>query len=431
MSNLLDEKWLENLPDPVADNMSKLNAEVIKVICERIKYFGDLRPTEVKKLTNSLEFLGGDMRTIERIIKKYTNLSKKEIEDIFETAARENDEFAKRYYQHRGVEPITHTSNEYLQNILRAITDTSLGNMTNLSDTYGFKFAGQKATTLRRTYTRVIDRAIYEVQTGITDYNTAIRKFVKELSDSGVRIVEWDSGYSRRVESAARMNILDGVRRLNQEMMLYHGEQYGSDGIELSAHALSAPDHLPVQGRQFSNVEFNNMQNGLACTDVNGNVYDGFERPIGEWNCKHFAFPIVIGVSEPTYTDEQLKDMQKNSVEKYDATQKMRQLETNLRKLKERRMAFSSAGNELDAVRTQREINLKTKEYKQFCADNGITPQTERANVDGYKRISVSSNALTNGENRNIIESYKGRTLKINNNAQISQDVISKVEGCH
>ena len=68
MSNLLDEKWLESLPEPVVDNMEKLNAKVIKVICERIKYFGDLRPTEVKKLTNSLEFLGGDMKTIDRIM---------------------------------------------------------------------------------------------------------------------------------------------------------------------------------------------------------------------------------------------------------------------------------------------------------------------------------------------------------------------------
>ncbi len=285
--------------------------------------------------------------------------------------------------------------------------------MTNLSDTYGFKFAGQKAMTLRRTYTRVIDRAIYEVQTGITDYNTAMRKFVKELSDSGVRIVEWDSGYSRRVDSAARMNILDGVRRLNQEMMLYHGEQYGSDGIELSAHALSAPDHLPVQGRLISNVEFNNMQNGLVSTDVNGNVYDGFERPIGEWNCKHFAFPIVIGVSAPTYTDERLNAMQKNSAEKYDATQKMRQLETNLRNLKERRMAFSSAGNELDAVRTQRKINLKTKEYRQFCTDNGLPPQTERANVDGFRRKSTSH--LKDLERSAIIGTVTSNGIEIKN----------------
>lgn len=56
MNNLLDEKWLEALPDKVTDNLMKQNAEVITVICERIKYFGNLRPTEITMLTNSLAF---------------------------------------------------------------------------------------------------------------------------------------------------------------------------------------------------------------------------------------------------------------------------------------------------------------------------------------------------------------------------------------
>ena len=46
-------------------------------------------------------------------------------------------------------------------------------------------------------------------------------------------------------------------------MLDYHGQRFGSDGVEISAHAISAPDHLPVQGRQFSNEEFCKMQNGM------------------------------------------------------------------------------------------------------------------------------------------------------------------------
>ena len=234
-------------------------------------------------------------------------------------------------------------------------------------------------------------------KTIITDYKTSLRQTVKQLADSGIRTVNRESGVSRRADTAARMNILDGVRRLNQEMLLYNGEQFGSDGIELSAHAISAPDHVNVQGRQFSNTEFNKMQDGENCTDINGNTYDGFDRPIGEWNCKHFAFPIVIGISQPVHTDEELSRLKQNSAEKYDAAQEMRRRETEIRKLKDRRMAFSASGNELDAKRTQRELNTALRDYSKFCKRNGLTPKFDRIEVNGYRRISTVYKALKNG----------------------------------
>lgn len=410
MNNLLDEKWLEALPDKVTDNLMKQNAEVITVICERIKYFGNLRPTEITMLTNSLAFAGADMKAINKIIQKYTGLNKIEIKKIFETAAKENDAFAEQYYKYRGFTPQTHGNNEYLKNIYRAVAQSTVESFENLSDTYGFKLPGKKAMPLRKAYSQVIDRAIYEIQAGVTDYKTSLRQTVKQLADSGIRTINWESGASRRADTAARMNILDGVRRLNQEMLLYNGEQFGSDGIELSAHAISAPDHVDVQGRQFSNAEFNKMQNGESCADIKGNKYAGFERPIGEWNCKHFAFPIIIGISQPAHTDEELSSLKQNSAEKYDATQEMRRRETEIRRLKDRRMAFSASGNELDAKRTQRELNTALKDYGKFCKKNGLTPKYDRTEVNGYRRISTVDKA-----SKNDIINTEGGAVALNN----------------
>ena len=410
MNNLLDEKWLEALPDKVTDNLMKQNAEVITVICERIKYFGNLRPTEITMLTNSLAFAGADMKAINKIIQKYTGLNKIEIKKIFETAAKENDAFAEQYYKYRGFTPQTHGNNEYLKNIYRAVAQSTVESFENLSDTYGFKLPGKKAMPLRKAYSQVIDRAIYEIQAGVTDYKTSLRQTVKQLADSGIRTINWESGASRRADTAARMNILDGVRRLNQEMLLYNGEQFGSDGIELTAHAISAPDHVDVQGRQFSNAEFNKMQNGESCADIKGNKYAGFERPIGEWNCKHFAFPIIIGISQPAHTDEELSRLKRNSAEKYDATQEMRRRETEIRRLKDRRMAFSASGNELDAKRTQRELNTALKDYGKFCKKNGLTPKYDRTEVNGYRRISTVDKA-----SKNDIINTEGGAVALNN----------------
>lgn len=415
MNNLLNEKWLDELPAPIVDNMLKQNAEVIKVICERIKYFGNLRPTEIHKLSNSIAFAGADLKQIEKIIRKYTNLNAAEVRRIFEQAAKENDKFAEQYYTHRGLAPVKYTEDSYLTELLRAIEKNTLDSFENLSQTYGFKFPGQKFSSIRQTYTSVIDKAIYEVQNGILDYNTALRQAVKNLADSGIRTVNWESGISKRADSAARMNILDGVRRLNQQMMLYHGEKFGYDGVELSAHAISAPDHVAVQGHQFSNEEFQKMQEGQSCTDVNGRTYDGFKRPIGEWNCRHFVLPIIIGVSEPAYTNEQLAKMRQNSAQNYDATQEMRKRETELRRLKDRRIAFSAAGNSLEAQRCQREITIKQKEYNTFCANHGLSPQPERTQVEGYKKISIKE--LKNYENKGIIKTSKQFGKKIGKHA--------------
>lgn len=405
MNNLLNENWIEALPDKVADNLIKQNAEVIEVICKRLKNIGDLRPTEIHKLANSLTFAGADLKTIYKIIGKYTELNKKEINRIFDKAAHENDAFAEQYYTFRGLAPKSTANDEYLKNLVRAIKETTLEKYENLSDTYAFKFAGRKPLTLRRVYTQAVDKAIYQVLSGSVDYNTAIRSTVRDLADSGLRTVDFESGVSRRVDSAARMNILDGVRELSQKMLSYNGESYGSNGVELSAHALSAPDHVNVQGRQFSNEEFSKMQNGEDCEDVNGNDYAGFDRPIGQWNCKHFEFPIVIGASEPAHSDSELEALKNNSLKKYSLTQEMRKRERNIRKLKDRRMAFLAAGNELDAKRTQRDLNAALKNYTKFCRDNGFEPKYSRIKVEGYKRISSVDNSVKNGiiNNRNRI----------------------------
>lgn len=397
MYKLLNEKWLESLPEPVVENLQQQNAEVIKIICDRIKYFGNLRPTEIKKLTNSVAFAGADLKKIEKLIMRYAKLNRAEVQKIFQSAAAESDTFAEQFYKYRGLQPVQTGADSYLQGFLSALGETTAASFQNLSNTYGFKFPNRQAATLRQTYSSIIDRAIYEIKTGVTDYNTALRQSVRQLADSGIRVVDWASGVTRRADTAARMNILDGVRQLSQQMLHYHAQQYGSNGVELSAHAISAPDHVEAQGHQFTNAEFEKMQSGADFEDVNGKSYAGFKRPIGQWNCKHLAFPIIIGVSQPAHSESELNRLKQNSAEKYVLTQEMRRKETNLRKLKERRMAYSAAGNDLDAMRTQREINEETRCYKAFCKENSLAPQNNRTDVDGFRKISVVDKPKNNG----------------------------------
>ena len=131
------------------------------------------------------------------------------------------------------------------------------------------------------------------------------------------------------------------------------------------------------------------MQIGADCIDDNGEFHAGFDRPIGQWNCKHFAFPVILGIGTPANSEEQLDAMKKSSEKKYDLTQKARGMETQLRTLKERRMTLSAAGNDIEAKETQREINALQAKLRQFCKNSDIAYEPKRATVEGYRRIAV------------------------------------------
>lgn len=139
------------------------------------------------------------------------------------------------------------------------------------------------------------------------------------------------------------------------------------------------------------NEEFDKLQNATAFEDVKGNEYEPIKRPIGQRNCRHVRFPIIIGISEPVHSEEQLKEFAENSKKKYDLTQQQRAMETKLRSLKTQRIAASAAGDELEAKRLQRKINEQQTIYRRFSEKHGLLYDTKRASVEGYRRISVKN----------------------------------------
>jgi hypothetical protein len=387
MNKIQNEKWVNALPDEAVSVAEEISIEIAKVIAERIKTIGELSPADIKRLTNSLQYLGADFGKITKLIAKYSDKGQMAVVDALQKAAEGNDEFANIFYSAKGIAAHTWHTDPYLHNLVEAMARRTAAEFTNLSGTLAYKI-DDKTITLRQMYTRAIDKAIYEVQSGTVDYHTAMRKTVKQLANN-MRVLQWDSGYTRRLDSHIRQNLIDGIKQLQQEMLNYHGERFGSDGVELSAHAISAPDHVTVQGRQFSNEEFFKMQTGQDFKDVKGNEYEGFARPIGQWNCRHVTFPIVIGISEPVYSEEQLKEFAENSKKKYDLTQQQRAMETKLRQLKMERLAASASGDELEAKRIQRKINEQQTIYRRFSEKHNLLYDTRRASVESYRRISI------------------------------------------
>ena len=377
MSRLLSESYLNSLPDPIAKNMEALNAYVVNRLCDRIRKFGSLSPANAQRLKSAIEYAGADLAAIQKQLAKTMRMNERDLEKLFEDAAAENIDFANTYYKARGMDTLKdYTDNAALKSFVDAAKRAAVDGVTNLSNTtmIGFK-VGKRVVPLREYYIQTIDEAITFAQTGTVDYYTSMRSTVKEMARSGLRRVTFDSGYSRRLDSQVRLNLLDGVRQLNMAMLEQTGKEFGADGVEISAHALCAPDHQRIQGKQYSLAEFERLNRSL-------------ERSIGELNCHHFTTPIVLGVSKPVYSASELREINKRSNAKveyggktytrYEASQRQRQLETAIRYAKDERDACVAAGDKLGATQARKKSAALTAEYKRFSEAAGLTKRMER-----------------------------------------------------
>ena len=173
-------------------------------------------------------------------------------------------------------------------------------------------------------------------------------------------------------------NIMDGLRQVKNETQSLLGREFGADGYEISAHENPAPDHADIQGRQYSFADFNELNESL-------------ERKIGTLNCYHTLFAIILGISPPTYTEEQLQEMKRRSNElididgkqytRYECTQLQRKLETKIRKQKERQEAFKAAGDEVGTREAKRKIRLLRDKYNEVTEKAGLDAHYDRMNV--------------------------------------------------
>lgn len=251
---------------------------------------------------------------------------------------------------------------------------------------------------LQQAYYDTIDKAVLSVVQGKQDFYSSMRETLKELGGNG--LVEYQSGYKRRLDSSVRQSMLDGIRQLNKETNKRFAEEYGADGVEISVHINPAPDHADIQGRQFSNEQFEELEAGGIAKDYKGHKYDGANRrEIEQYNCYHKIMHIVLGVNKPEYTDEQLKKIQEDNEKgfefegkhytNYEGTQLQRRLETEIRRQKDTQILAKASGDMELVGECQSKITKLTHKYNDLCKTSGLLPKKQRMSVSGYRRVKV------------------------------------------
>lgn len=374
---MLTEDELSFLADVFGERFGDIGAGLLKDIAESLKKTGDLIPSYANKL-QQLYTYGYDVDLIAKELARESGKSLKDIEKMFDEVAQEGYDWAKPFYDAKGIKQIPLAENKTLQTIIASAAKTTKNSLLNLSNTTIIGIGGgQEFQPIAKFYKKTIDKAITAAATGAEDYNTVIKKAIREMANSGLR-VQYEKGYTKRLDSAVRQNVLDGISYIAQETARATGEEFGADGVEISAHSPCAPDHLPIQGNQYSNAEFQRLQGEL-------------KRPIGEWNCKHIAYPILLGISKPANSKKQLAEMKKYSAEeitidgqeytRYECTQIQRKIETSIRYAREEKKIYQ-ATKDTDGTREMTaKLRILSNKYKEVSDKAGLPTKAERTRV--------------------------------------------------
>ena len=400
---MISDEALDALMQPIIDRQEDINTYVIETIAKRIKEIGTMSPANIKKLQLLVE-MGADIRLINAELAKVTELNVRDIKAMIKTIAIDAYLDARPFYDYRHKSFIPFVENQKLQKIVTAVENVTANTYKNISNSKALGFMMQdpkhpnqlKFQSIKDTYQNAIDRAIQAVKTGMMDYNTAIRKTVNQLAASGVRRLYWDSGYTQRLDTAVRRNILDGVKAINMQIQEEIGKQINADGVELSAHINSAPDHEPFQGHVFTIEQYNRLQSNMDFEDVKQHHFAGVDRIIGEWNCRHYPIYVVLATHKPRYSVETLEKYKQRNADGitlpngkhltlYECTQIQRRLETQIRHAKDAQIAFRHAENREEALIYQRKVSTLIERLKSFSAYAGLAVKRNRIAVNGYR----------------------------------------------
>ena len=277
-----------------------------------------------------------------------------------------------------------------------AIKRQTLQEMSNITRTMAFVVdAGRTILKPQKALTWALDAALLQVQSGAVSYNTAIANAVKQLADSGLRMVDYESGRSDQVDVAARRAVMTGVNQINQKYAEQSTEYLETDLVETSAHIGARnignvpENHEMWQGKWYRWSEKPQTSTGEYPDFIETTGY-GTGAGLGGWNCRHTFYPVVEGVSEATYSQADLDAMKgenrkfKFEGQEYDgytATQEQRSIERTIRKLKREETAYNAAGLRDKELAVSIRIKRLSAKYKAFSRAAGLPEQRERMKV--------------------------------------------------
>lgn len=383
----MQPKEMEHLPLQLEKMFLELQNRIMRDVVRRIKKTGGITSTADYQL-NRIQIIGNSTEFIESEIKRLSGLTDPELWEIYDTVIEKDYTRAKEIYEQVNANFTPYEDNEQMQTWAKAILSQTKHEIQNITRSMGFAldYGGKKVfTPFSEYYQKYLDRACMDIVTGAFDYNTVLRRVVKEMTASGIRTVNYASGYGNRAPVAVRRAVMTGVHQLAAQINEQVAKDLGTDTYEVTWHAGHRPSHW-WGGNVYTKQQLISI---CRLGEVDG---------LCGANCKHSYFAFVDGVSVRTYTPEQLREMEANeqvarsyqgkSYNAYEAQQRQRALETRMRKQRsDIDLLKKGKASQLDIQAAQAKYLNTLREYQGFSKKMELPEQMQRVYMDGLGRV--------------------------------------------
>ena len=377
---------LEKIPLKISGIFSDLEIRIMTDIVRRIKENGFSTASADWQITR-LQQLGKSEKEIRKWIKEALKASDAEIEQIF------SDDVYEQYYGHRraykanGKQQIPFEDNEPLQQMIEATKKQISREYENLAASMGFALRGTDGkimySPLMEYYRSTMDNAVMDIHSGAFSYQQVLNRTISQMTASGLRWIDYDSGHRNRIDVAARRAVMTGFRQVQGLINEQVATELGTDRYEVTYHVGARPSHQPWQGRVWTMQQLRDVCGLGTVTGLHGA------------NCYHDYNPFPRG-SERTYTDEQLQQMMDaentpkvysgKEYTTYEALQQQRKMETAMRATRQKIKLLQEGGApDTDVILQKARYQGQMQAYKDFSEKMKLPEQKQRIMQDGLR----------------------------------------------
>ena len=363
-----------------------LEEKIMADIVRKIKTAGDLSGSTVY-LMEQLSYMGYDIDSIKKMIQEALEESEEYVDKLYDDVLQHEYLGASPIFQAKEVPMIPFKQNPVMQNLLSFAKRSTNDEMKNMTRTMGFvkkTSDGTKAVELSKFYQETMDKALMEVATGTFSLDRALNDAVNTMVNSGVRWIDYDSGHHNRIAVAARRSVMSGLAHASQEQTLNMAKELDIHTFEVSAHMGARPTHAVWQGKVYTDEELESVCGLGEVTGLLG------------VNCYHNYYMFFEGVSKRTYTDEELErwkddtptEYEGKKYTNYEARQRMRQMETNMRAQKEKIKLLEKGGASKEVIQSaQARYRKQMSEYERFADAMNMKTQKNRITIGDGKTM--------------------------------------------
>lgn len=374
---MLTPNYMENVSKIILGYYLDLEEVILFNIGKNLIEAAEMGENESLKHTETLIRQGYALKTLNKALRKTNSITLKEIEKLVFGAAKQSYKNDKYIYSLGKKELQEFDHNSKIKQLISVYTKQCIYDFNNLTNTLGLE-----GKPIKQYYQSELNKAVVKIQNGGTSRDKALNQVVNNLASKGLESIDYSSGRSYSVEAAVRTAVNTTLNQLTGKMSEYNADDMGQDLMEITAHSGARPSHQEWQGQVVDRTGKNSKY--LTLDDIGYQTAEGFMGV----NCRHHWYPYFEGISIPAWTKGDLETIDNEpfnyagkTYTEYQATQKQRYYERQIRAQKRKLKLIETSSNNDWKLQEKKRLREQQKKYREFSKAANLKRKMDRTQI--------------------------------------------------